>query len=88
VTIFYSLRFETSLFIAFYDSQGYGGGIGPRLHTGELSSTRKRVQILRVEAGSNISTVALRVVEGDEKGSLKSETIKYRHESHGILTRE
>jgi hypothetical protein len=33
-TIFYCLRFETSLFVAFYDSQGYGGGIRPRLHTG------------------------------------------------------
>jgi hypothetical protein len=27
VTIFYCLRFETSLFVASYDSQGYGGGI-------------------------------------------------------------
>jgi hypothetical protein len=33
VTIFYRLRFETSLFVAFYESQGYGGGIRPRLHT-------------------------------------------------------
>jgi hypothetical protein len=31
----------------------------------------------RVEAGSNTSTVTLRVVGGDEKGSLKSETVKY-----------
>jgi hypothetical protein len=29
-----SLRFETSLFVAFYDSQGYGGDIRHRLHTG------------------------------------------------------
>jgi hypothetical protein len=29
----------------------------------------------RVEAGSNTSTVTLRVVGGDEKGSLKSETV-------------
>jgi hypothetical protein len=36
VAIFYSLRFATSLFIAFYDSQGHGGGIRPRLHTGIL----------------------------------------------------
>jgi hypothetical protein len=28
-------------------------------------------------AGSNTSTVALRVVGGDEKGSLESETVKY-----------
>jgi hypothetical protein len=34
--IFYCLRFETSLFVAFYDSQGHGGGIRPRLHTGSL----------------------------------------------------
>jgi hypothetical protein len=34
VTIFYCLRFETSLFVASYDSQGYGGRIRPRLHTG------------------------------------------------------
>jgi hypothetical protein len=33
-TIFYSLRFETSLFVASYDSQGHGGGIRPRFHTG------------------------------------------------------
>jgi hypothetical protein len=31
----------------------------------------------RVEVGSNTSTVTLRVVGGDEKGSLKSETVKY-----------
>jgi hypothetical protein len=34
VTIFYCLRFETLLFIASYDTQGYGGGIRSRLHTG------------------------------------------------------
>jgi hypothetical protein len=28
------LRFETSLFVASYDSQGGGGGVRPRLHTG------------------------------------------------------
>jgi hypothetical protein len=33
VTIFYYLRFETTLFVASYDSQGYGGSIRPRLHT-------------------------------------------------------
>jgi hypothetical protein len=32
--MFYSLRFETSLFVASYDSHGHGGGIRPRLHTG------------------------------------------------------
>jgi hypothetical protein len=36
-TIFYCLRFETSLFVASYDSQGHGGCIRPRLHTGSYS---------------------------------------------------
>jgi hypothetical protein len=34
VIIFYSLRFETSIFVTSYDSQGYGGGIRSSLHTG------------------------------------------------------
>jgi hypothetical protein len=42
----------------------------------------------RVEAGSNTSTVTLQVVGGDEKGSLKSETVKYGHEFHGTRTWE
>jgi hypothetical protein len=37
----------------------------------------------RVEVGSNTSTVTLRVVGGDEKGSLESETTKYGHVSYG-----
>jgi hypothetical protein len=41
-----------------------------------------------VEAGSNTSRVTLRVVGGDEKGSLESETVKYGHESHEIRTRK
>jgi hypothetical protein len=36
-TIFYRLRFETSLFVASNDSQGHGGRIRPRLHTGTVS---------------------------------------------------
>jgi hypothetical protein len=42
----------------------------------------------RVEAGSNTSTVALRVVGGDEKGSLESETVKYGHEFNGTRTQK
>jgi hypothetical protein len=42
----------------------------------------------RVEAGSNTSTVTLRVVGGDEKGSLESETVKYGTEFQGTRTRE
>jgi hypothetical protein len=41
-----------------------------------------------VEAGSNTSTVTLRVVICDEKESLKSETVKYGHECQGTRTRE
>jgi hypothetical protein len=37
----------------------------------------------RVKAGSNTSTVTLRVVGGDEKESLKFETVKYGYESQG-----
>jgi hypothetical protein len=36
-----------------------------------------------VEAVSNTSTVGMRVIGGDEKGSLESETVKYGHESNG-----
>jgi hypothetical protein len=39
-----------------------------------------------VEAGSNTSTVTLRVVGGVEKGSLEPETVKYGRESHGTGT--
>jgi hypothetical protein len=41
-----------------------------------------------MEAGSKTSTVTLRVVGGDEKGSLKSERVKYGYESQGTRTRE
>jgi hypothetical protein len=36
MTIFYCLGFETFLFVASYDSQCHGGGIRPRLYTGEV----------------------------------------------------
>jgi hypothetical protein len=49
---------------------------------------RKRETSTRVEAGSNTSTVTLRVVGGDEKWSLKSETVKYGRKSQGTRTRE
>jgi hypothetical protein len=39
-------------------------------------------------AGSNTSTVTLRIVGGDEKGSLKSQRVKYGQESQGTRTRE
>jgi hypothetical protein len=40
----------------------------------------------RVEAGSNTSIVTLRVVGGYEKGSLKTETVKYGREIQGTRT--
>jgi hypothetical protein len=43
----------------------------PRLYNENISCS----ELTRVEAGSNTSTVTLRVVVGDEKGSLKSETV-------------
>jgi hypothetical protein len=61
-----------------------------RLHTKRSTPIRLQIQKIfaneiqikmnskgetRVEAGSNTSTVTLRVVGGDEKGSLKSETV-------------
>jgi hypothetical protein len=42
----------------------------------------------RVETGSNISTVALQVIGGEEKKSFISETVKYGRESQGTRTRE
>jgi hypothetical protein len=45
-------------------------------------------RVTRVEAGSNTSTVTLRVVGGDEKASLKSETVKYGLETKGPQTQE
>jgi hypothetical protein len=44
--------------------------------------------ITRVEVGLNTSTVTLRVVGGDEKGSLKCETEKYGLKSQRTRTRE
>jgi hypothetical protein len=44
--------------------------------------------VTRVEAGSNTSTVTLRVVGGDEMGSLKTESVKYGREIQGTRTRE
>jgi hypothetical protein len=41
-----------------------------------------------VEAGSNTSTVALRVVGGDGKGSLEFERVKYGHEPYETRTRK
>jgi hypothetical protein len=44
-TIFYCLSFETSLFVASYDSQDHGGGIRPRLHTGHWQRKRHSIPL-------------------------------------------
>jgi hypothetical protein len=44
----------------------------PRLYNAELQVSR---EYTRVVAGSNTSTVTLRVVGGDKKGNLKSEAV-------------
>jgi hypothetical protein len=62
----------STLFVPMYHKQG----------------TRLELSQSHVEAGSNTSTVALRVVGDDEKGSLESETVKYGRESHWTRTRE
>jgi hypothetical protein len=53
-----------------------------------ITTEARIVQDPRVEAGSNTSTVTLRVVGGDEKGSLKCETVRYGLKSQGTTTRE
>jgi hypothetical protein len=58
VAIFYCLRFETSLFVASYDSQGYDGGIRPRLHTG----------VLPIQSQSPITTDYQSVSKSDSYG--------------------
>jgi hypothetical protein len=42
----------------------------------------------RVEAGSNTSTVTLRIVGGEEMGSLKTQRLKNGREIQGTRTRE
>jgi hypothetical protein len=54
----------------------------------QINIPDRTVSETRVEAGSNTSTVTLRVVGDDEKGSLKSETVKYGRKSQGTRTRE
>jgi hypothetical protein len=64
------------------------GSAGNRVFYGgpcrELKDNWSKYRQSCVEAGSNTSTVALRVIRGDEEGSLESETVKYGHKSHGL----
>jgi hypothetical protein len=59
-----------------------------RLTVGRNMSQTQDNLVTHVEAGSNTSTVTQRVVGGDERGSLKSETVKYGRQSLGTRTRE
>jgi hypothetical protein len=52
------------------------------------STEQNHIRVTRVEAWSDTSTVTLRVVGGDEKRSLKFETVKYADKSQGTRTRE
>jgi hypothetical protein len=65
-----------------------GGDSYPSHLAGKKGGHLRWNRVTRVEMGSNTSTVTLRVVGGDEKGSLKSETVRYGHESKGTWTRE
>jgi hypothetical protein len=56
--------------------------------SGGREGGREGEQKTRVEAWSNTATVTLRVVGGDEKGSLESETVKYGLEFQGTRTRD
>jgi hypothetical protein len=54
-TIFYCLRFETFLFVASYDLEGYGGGFRPRLHT-ETALFQVKVKVtLRLTVNRNVT---------------------------------
>jgi hypothetical protein len=54
-TIFYCLRFETSLFVAWYDSQGHDRGIWPRLYTGAGSLTLRNEDFQNLYSSPNIT---------------------------------
>jgi hypothetical protein len=56
----------------------------PRSYLKTIGATKSKP----VSRRSNTSTVTLRVVGGDEKGSLKYETVKYDGESQWTRTRE
>jgi hypothetical protein len=47
------------------------------MQSGYGEQFRRILELSRVETGSATSTIALRAIGGDEKGSLKSETVIY-----------
>jgi hypothetical protein len=54
----------------------------PFLGRSEPALSNRNPDQARAEEGSNTSNVALRVVGGDEKGNLESETLEYGHEPY------
>jgi hypothetical protein len=56
VATFYCLKFETSRFIAFYDSQVYGGGILPRLNTGASQKQKRKLAAANQPACSHLAS--------------------------------
>jgi hypothetical protein len=58
-TVFYCLRFESSLFVASYDSQGHGGGIRPRLHMGADSTSQLKSSLQTLWTDDAENTVSL-----------------------------
>jgi hypothetical protein len=73
-TIFYCLRFETSLFVAPYDSQGHGGGIRPRLHTGRCPQLLAYWSLML-----EVNELVLNGYVSEEKMRLYSPVKKYDH---------
>jgi hypothetical protein len=63
----------TSFFVASYDSQGYGGGIRPHLHTGSLCEV--------VSESSWTLIVATASVKGDERGGQGHTSTSLLHQS-------
>jgi hypothetical protein len=62
-SLFYSLRFETSLFVASYDSQGHGGGIRPRLHTGKSTQQYSIIYLYSTHYMFRLQTGHLQVLQ-------------------------
>jgi hypothetical protein len=63
-TIFYSLRFDTSLFVASYDSQSHGGGIRPLLHTEYITLFKSQTQSHIATNGQSVSKSWCRAPSG------------------------
>jgi hypothetical protein len=55
IIVFYCLRFETSIFVASYDSQDYGGIIRPHLHTGLSHSGSESGSYITADGSRSVS---------------------------------